>query len=129
MSAQRDIKSFVRNILGCTCPDEVFEQIEDRETASPASPHTRVITVGSRLLIYIWEVKETGSLEKNLANLLAAGRRERDERGLNRFRAVLAVDDSLENIAAAAEYGFAGFPGRDDRIHLHIIAGDALAFL
>ena len=31
------IKSFVKNTLGCTCPDEVFNQIECKEEYNPGS--------------------------------------------------------------------------------------------
>jgi len=121
MAENLNIKKFVRQILGCTCPDKVFEQIEDRRTVSSFSPHTRSITIGGRLLIYIWEVDEIERFKNNFHVMLAAGRKERDEQGLNRFRAVLAVDESSRGIAVEADLHFSRFVGRDDRMHLHVI--------
>lgn len=129
MARQFSIKKFVRQVLGCTCPDKVFKQIEDKHVAPAVSPHTRVITIGGRLLIFIWEVNELGQFKENLPAMLAAGQKERDERGLNRFRAVLATDESNQNIAAEAALYFSQFAGRDDRMHLHVVPQNALSDL
>ena len=126
MAENLSIKKFVRQVLGCTCPDKVFEQIEDLRTVSSASPHTRSITIGDRLLIYIWEVNEIERFKKNFLAMLAAGRKERDEQGLNRFRAVLSVDEMIHGIATEADLHFSRFVGRDDRMHLHVISGSVL---
>ena len=126
MAENLSIKKFVRQVLGCTCPDKVFEQIEDRRSVSSASPHTRSITIGDRLLIYIWEVHEAEQFKKNFLAMLAAGRKERDKQGLNRFRAVLAVDEISHGIAVEANLHFSRFVGRDDRMHLHVIPGSVL---
>ena len=122
MAGKERIKDFVQNILGCTCPDKVFEQIQEFRSAPISSPHSRSIIIGGRLLIYIWNVEDTGSLRENLLAMLAAGRQERDARGLNRFRAVLAVDKALQQVAAAAHAYFSQFEGRDDRMHLHVVS-------
>ncbi len=120
------IKDFVQNTLGCTCPDKVFEQIEDRQVAHASSPHTRSIIIGSRLLVYIWEVRSSKNLQENLLALLAAGRHERDGCGLNRFRAVLAVDSITHDVEIEARPYFSQFAGTDDRIHLHVVSSAAL---
>ena len=122
------IKSFVRETLGCSCPADVFEQIEDRLVQHPTSPHTRVITIGGRLLIFIWIVTDARHFRENLLAMLAAGRKERDENALNRFRAVLAVAGEASNLAAEAESVFAKFPQSDDRMHLHVISRENLPF-
>lgn len=119
------IKRFVRAILGCNCPDRVFAQIEDRRVRSPVSPHTRTITIGGRLLIYIWEVDGPADLRQGISAMLAAGRHERDQRGLNRFRAVLAVD-SPGDILPQASLFFSECKGRDDRMHIHVVPVDVL---
>jgi hypothetical protein len=125
MKSQLLIKSFVQNVLGCTCPDEVFEQIEDRMVAPTSSPHTRSITIGGRLLIYVWEVDGLKELQEGLPAMLETGKKERDERGLNRFRAVLAVENH-QTAAPQANLYFSLFEGKDDRMHLHVVARDAL---
>jgi len=125
MSSHKRIKDFVQDILGCTCPDKVFEQIEDRKVASSSSPHTRSITIGGRLLVYIWDVKESENLKENLFALLEAGKKERDERSLNRFRAVLSTD-APRHVAIQAQLYFPRYAGRDDRIHVHVVSTEAL---
>ena len=80
------IEHFVRGTLGCQCPDEVFQSISiDRSgTADDAASCTRLL-VGHRLLIYVLDAASFGVAESALADLVARGRRERDERGYNRF--------------------------------------------
>ena len=120
------IKDFVQNTLGCTCPDKVFEHIEDRQVASASSPHTRSIIIGGRLLVYIWEVRGSKDLHENLLALLEAGRNARDERGLNRFRAVLAVDGTTNHVEIEARSYFSQFAGKDDHMHLHVVSSATL---
>ena len=122
MHRQFTIKNFVRHVLGCTCPDKVFERIENCLPAPSAAPHTRCITVGDRLLIYIWKVQAADKLRENLFAMLEAGRKQRDEKGLNRFRAVLAVEGSLPPIEIEAKSYFAQYAGKDDRMHIHVIS-------
>jgi len=89
------------------------------------SPHTRTITVGGRLLIYIWQVDNSADLAQDIAAMLAAGKKERDARGLNRFRAVLAVENP-QTIQLQANLCFSQFKDRDDRMHIHVVAVDVL---
>ena len=120
MKSQLFIKKFVQNVLGCTCPDKVFEQIEDRMVASTSSSHTRSITVGGRLLIYVWEVNGVKNLQEGILAMLETGKKERDARGLNRFRAVLAVE-TPQTVAPQADLIFSLFEGKDDRMHIHVV--------
>jgi hypothetical protein len=122
MNPHLGLKDFVQNILGCTCPDKVFEQIEDRHVAHSSSPHCRSITIGGRLLIYIWNVSGSYALKENLLAMLEAGKKERDERGLNRFRAVLAVGDTQKHIESEAKSYFSRYAGSDDRMHMHVVS-------
>ena len=114
------IKNFVQNVLGCTCPDKVFEQIEDRHVQLSSSPHSRSITIGGRLLIYVWEVDGQKDLQEGLHAMLEAGKKERDARGLNRFRAVLTVE-TPHTVAPRANLCFSLFEGKDDRMHIHVV--------
>lgn len=113
------IKKFVQDNLGCTCPDKVFEQIEEEIVKPGNTPFERNITVGGRLLIYI-RGADNEDLEKMLQSMLEAGKKERDERSLNRFRAVLAVA-APEKISPLANHYFSRFEGKDERMHLHIV--------
>jgi hypothetical protein len=120
MKSQNPIKEFVQNVLGCTCPDQVFEQIEDRMVASASSPHTRSITIGGRLLLYVWKADELIDLQQGLAAMLKTGKKERDDRGLNRFRAILAVENP-QNVTPRVEHYFSLFADKDDRMHMHVV--------
>lgn len=120
MNNQHPIKYFVKHVLGCTCPDKIFDQIEDRQIQSSSSPHTRSIMIGGKLLIYIWEVIGSEGIEHDLEAVLAAGKKERDARGLNRFRAVLAAEDSRA-LSARAHHNFTLFADRDERMHIHVV--------
>jgi hypothetical protein len=120
MKNSNPIKDFVQNVLGCTCPDKVFKQIEHRVVDSAFFPHTRSITIGGRLLIYVWEADGPVDLQQGLVAMLKTGKEERDERGLNRFRVVLAVKDP-QNVAPLAAQYFSLFTDRDDRMHMHVV--------
>ena len=122
MESQLLIKKFVQNVLGCTCPDKVFEQIEDYHVLPSISPHSRSISIGGRLLIYVWKVEDRlEELQEGLLAMLEAGKKERDTDGLNRFRAVLAVENP-QIIAPKANFYFSRFQGKDDRMHIHVIS-------
>ena len=120
MKDQLLIKKFVQNVLGCTCPDKVFEQIEDNHVPPSSSPHTRCITIGGRLLIYVWEVEGLKGLQEGIFAMLETGKKERDARGLNRFRAVLAVE-TPQTVEPRANLYFSLFKGKDDRMHIHVV--------
>ena len=126
MGRKGDIRDFVKNILGCTCPDKVFKQIENRHIVPSSSPHTRSITIGGKLLIYIWEVDTRDRFKENLFTLLEAGKKQRDEQGLNRFRAVLAVQGTTQKVETEAISCFLQFAGRDERIHIHVVSSSVL---
>ena len=47
------VKTFVRETLGCQCPDSVFEQVDYQENAGIVDQNmiTRRLLIGSRLLM------------------------------------------------------------------------------
>ena len=114
------IIAFVRNTLGCTCPEEVFEKIETEDTRTETALYDQKITIGGKLLILIKEVGAPDALHEQLPLLLAEGKAERDRNGLNRFRAVLATDKVLA-VSDVATGIFNDFNGRDEKIHLHVV--------
>jgi hypothetical protein len=118
--APPSLRAFIRETLGCTCPDAVFDVVErTREVATPSRvPFTRWV-IGGRLLVYV--VAPTDGFEQIAEELAALGRRDRDARGLNRFRLVLA-SALPEADARAAERAFAGAAGEDAKAHLHCVA-------
>lgn len=115
------IERFVRGPLGCRCPDEVFEAIviERARTPDHASQYTRLV-VGDRLLIYV--AQDTSVLA--VRRLASQGLSERNERGYNRFRLVVA-QDCPAHTRVDIEQAFREAAGPDDRAHLHVIGADA----
>lgn len=116
------IIQFVRSTLGCQCPDAAFDDIERQGVDDLSVPQslTQRLTVGRRLLIYICELDEPLALEAELPAIVAEGKNERDRRGLNRFRAVIASDRS-DRLRLVAERVFAKITEKDAKIHLHIV--------
>lgn len=115
------IEQFVRGTLGCQCPDEVFRsiEIEHLRTSDDTTSYARLV-VGERLLIYVLDAASTMVADGALAHLVARGRGERDERGYNRFRLVVAHDDP-DRVNAAAREEFDRAASKDERAHLHVI--------
>lgn len=117
------IKHFVREILGCTCPDAVFDKIDvvnDQRLPGEQLGYHRII-VGNRLLIHLPDAVELSRLSGILPSAVLAGIRERDSGKYNRFRLVLMRDDN-DDFESQAHLLFANIPGKDDRTHLHVIS-------
>ncbi|MHB8843925.1 MAG: hypothetical protein ACYC7L_04180 [Nitrospirota bacterium] len=117
------IKHFVRKTLGCSCPDDVFASIEVRGNVRLNSFITleAVISIGHRLIVYVAGAGSAGCIEEHLPVLVGAGKKERDEKGLNRFRLVLVAADP-EGLQNAAERQFEELRGSDEKVHLHVIS-------
>jgi hypothetical protein len=62
--------NFVKNTLGCNCPDEVFKQVKVCFGVRPSAGITleRWINVGGRLLVYIFNA-DTPDFSKELLKL------------------------------------------------------------
>jgi hypothetical protein len=123
------IKYFVQDTLGCGCPEEVFRSIDVRRDVRLNSFITldSSIIVGNRLLVYIADAGSAGCVEEHLPVLVAAGIKERDEKGLNRFRLVLVTEDP-EVVRRFAERQFEELQGNDEKVHLHVISRSAIPF-
>lgn len=122
MGANLAVKNLVRNVLGCICPEEVFEQIEMVRVDTSTGPwgQARRIVVGDRLLLELRECNDTATLETALPELLAEGKARRDRRGLNRFRAVVASRDPAR-FEPLVRSILERFSARDDRLHVHVV--------
>jgi hypothetical protein len=122
MIDKEKIKRFVRDTLGCGCPEEVFRSIDckrDVELGGGVILHS-IITIGNRLLIYV-VYDNQDFVEKHLALLVSAGKKERDSRGLNRFRLVIVTDKIPEN-GDVIRRTFGKLQEKDENIHLHVIS-------
>jgi hypothetical protein len=129
LSRRETIKRLVREDLGCTCPAEVFERIEEDQVALPglAEPGRR-IAIGGRLLVYLIAAEDAGQALASFPAWVSAGRAERDAASMNRLRLVV-VTARPETLAPALHAEFEALPDRDERIHLHVLAPAAIAGL
>jgi hypothetical protein len=106
----------VRDILGCTCPPEIFDCYRVESIASGTIPMAQMI-MGERLLVRIVDAARLKDPLKEASEFLREGRAERDRRKLNRFRLVIIGSFSYEDADALAN-----LPGpMDPKIHCHIL--------
>jgi len=119
-----NIKLFIRETLGCTCPDEVLERIDCRADVNlPGGIQLDYrINVGGRLLIFILRIERFHSIATILPQLVSAGIKDRDNAGFNRFRLVL-LTDTPDRLSAKAFDIFKSLP-TDEKTHLHLIPKD-----
>jgi hypothetical protein len=118
------IEHFVREHLGSSCPDEVFEHIRIYQSFPVFELPGTVYEIGGRLLVTIIKPPDWHGVENNLEQLIAAGKQLRDQQGYNRFRLVIATDDTnaIESLQAA----FSSLSNRDEKTHLHVIKPAAI---
>lgn len=120
------IEHFVRDSLGCQCPDEVFRQIEVSPLVRPhGQGMDRRIMVGGRLLIHIVEAPERLDEPAWLERMAVAGRDERDRLAYNRYRLVVASTAETAD-RTSLEQRFTRALGGDQHAHLHVLAADLL---
>jgi hypothetical protein len=118
---KEEIKTFVKQTLGCACPEEVFEFI-DCQSHIKLNDNIALrnkINIGNRLLIYVVEVNNIDSLQNVLSFLVNSGKTERDNLRFNRFRLVL-VTEKFGEIKETAESIFNTI-NKDDKVHLHVV--------
>ncbi len=113
-----EIKRFVQEILGCSCPEEVFNNIDYQIEGDGISG--RKVTVGDRLLIYIINMNGTSSIQGVIHSALEQGVEERAKKGFNRFRLVL-VASCPDGLSSLAEQAFDDSGYTDEKTHLHIV--------
>jgi hypothetical protein len=113
-----EIKRFVQEILGCSCPEEVFNNIDYQTEGDGMSG--RKVTVGDRLLIYIVNMNGTSSIQGVIHAALEQGVGERDKKGFDRFRLVL-VASCPDGLRSLAEQAFDSSGYADEKTHLHIV--------
>jgi len=124
MTDNKAITEFVRNTLGCNCPEEVFQYIDCRtvlnidEYIEPAYE----INIGNKLLIFAVGIDKVDSLSSAITKLLSAGIKKRDEKKFNRFRLVLLTAPENDVAEHASEIFSSLTP--DNKAHLHVIKKD-----
>lgn len=125
--SQVQIKEFVRKVLGCTCPDAVFETIvHDRSATDAARP--RRIAIGGRLLVLLLDADEQQHLDEAVVAALRGGVAERDAAGMNRVRLVV-FGRQPDAWRRQVETAFAASPLCDDKTHVHAVSKAEVASL
>jgi len=120
---KQELISFVREGLGCGCPNEVFSfiQIKKKPDVLHGLPIDYLVTIGDRLLVGICLSKSLDSgIDEDIKKSLATAKQLRDSAGFNRFRLVVA-SNKADSIAPAIQEQFNSLTGLDDRVHLHVI--------
>ena len=113
------IKTFVRERLGCACPDEVFNNIVITDGDRHFDTDTNLYQIGGRLLVAVLMPQDWHQICARLERMVETGKRMRDQHGYNRFRLVIATGDrDADNLLQRA---FSDCQNTDDKIHLHVI--------
>ena len=121
------IVKFVREGLGCTCPDEIFDciSVEPNPGAVAYLPQGNLLMIGERLLVYVIKTKDWASAEGNLEQIFSWGRKKRDAGKFNRFRLVVATPD-YDPAQQTLSQEFDCLVETDARLHLHVIRPEHL---
>ncbi|MBW1780163.1 MAG: hypothetical protein JRL30_05445 [Deltaproteobacteria bacterium] len=115
LSERPTVYFLVRGLLGCACPEEIFDHYQVRRHVLQSIPMVQLI-MGDRLLVWIVDGVKVAEPGETLPQLLSAGLAERERRCLNRFRLVV-VGDFLpweKRWAHLAE-------GLGPKVHLHVL--------
>ena len=119
MQVHPEIKHFVQETLGCSCPEEVFNKI-DYQKENDGIPGRKVI-VGDRLLIYIISADGETNIRGVIGSALERGVEERDRKGFNRFRLVL-VALHPDDLRSSVERAFDNSGYTDECTHIHVVS-------
>jgi hypothetical protein len=118
------IKAFVKDVLFCQCPDEVFQSITHESNFRSDFGHVidEKLIIGDRLLIYIVLIDKYSKSKLNnlIPELIDHGIALRNKKDLNRFRLVL-VTDNFAKSTKVLEAEFQRYESFDEKVHLHLI--------
>jgi hypothetical protein len=115
------LKGFVKNTLGCGCPEKVFEKIDVSSVLAvgPEKEVTRIV-VGDTLLIYIISSEPYGDLIDRVEAAGLAGKDDRDTNNYNRFRLVVSCVEHDVRQGEASER-FSVLFEMDAKMHVHFV--------
>jgi len=120
------IKVFVKNTLGCGCPEKVFENIDVSKL--PTLEHEKEVTrivVGDTLLIYIIRPEPSGNFVDSIESICLAGKTDRDINNYNRFRLVVSsFEDEVQQEKVSER--FSKIFNTDDKMHIHFVNQELL---
>ena len=115
------LKVFVKNTLGCGCPEKVFEKIDVSKllTVEHGKEITRIV-VGETLLIYIIRPEPSGDFVDSVESIGLIGKTDRDTNNYNRFRLVVSgIEDDAQQ--AKVSERFSKSFNTDDKMHIHFV--------
>ena len=118
MQVHTEIKRFVQETLDCSCPEEVFDNIDYQKECDGISGSK--VSIGDRLLIYIITMDGKSDIRGVINAALERGVEERDKKGLNRFRLVL-VASHPDKLRSSAEQAFNESGCTNEKTHLHVV--------
>ena len=115
------LKVFVKNTLGCGCPEKVFEKIDVNKlsTVEHEKEMTRIV-VGDTLLIYVIDPEPSYNFVDNVESIGLAGKTDRDTNNYNRFRLVVSSfedDVQQERVLECFTKSFS----TDEKMHIHFV--------
>lgn len=125
MQLHPEVKAFVKQTLGCACPEPTFEQIE---VVAGTGAIKQKIRVGGRLLIYLLDAEGIPDIGVAVGEAVRKGVSERNLNGFKRLRLVVLAEDT-NLIAGAVEQVFSESPLRDEKTHLHLLDRTAAALI
>ncbi len=115
------LKVFVKNTLGCGCPEKVFEKIEVSKplTEEHEKEITRIV-VGDTLLIYVIRPELSGKFVDSVESIGLAGKTDRDTNNYNRFRLVVSSFEDVTQQDKVSERFSKAF-NTDEKMHIHFV--------
>ena len=115
------VTRFVREVIGCNCPDEVFRHIaiQRGSSAVKACSVDCELRVGGRLLILVTS-EPVANLSVRLGQVIAEGKTARDEHKFNRFRLVVQTENAAQERQRLLR-AFKEVAEKDERTHLHVL--------
>ena len=118
---KKNLKVFIRNTLGCGCPEKVFEKIDvsDLQTGERDKKITRVV-VGDVLLIYVMQHESSGNLVDRVESIGLVGKTDRDTNNYNRFRLVVSGLGDVSQQKEISERFSKSF-NTDEKMHIHFV--------
>lgn len=120
------IKVFVKDTLGCGCPEKVFEKIDvGKRQADEHEKDVIRIVVGDTLLIYLIRPELYADLADSVVSIGLAGKADRDTNNYNRFRLVVSgFEDDVQQVKVSDR--FSKLFNEDEKMHIHFVNQDLL---
>ncbi len=116
------LKVFVKNTLGCGCPEKVFAKIDVSKltTVEHEKEITRIV-VGDTLVIYIIRLESSGAFVDSVELIGLAGKADRDTNNYNRFRLVISsFEDDVQQERVSER--FSKLFNTDEKMHIHFVS-------